>query len=160
ESRQRSSENIIYLLGRAVTGADDLTAEIRRCQRIVELHGNDPDQEVRTYCASQGERANRLASELAPLITRGLAQGSFVFRGSATAVQAVNTSLPDACRKYLGDAAQRIYDRCQEAPHRAETVLAEKFLRAAGANLRGVSSTTDPLSLVKIAGNQARIDTA
>jgi hypothetical protein len=161
ESRQRSSENVIYLLGRMPLEADDLTAEICRCQRIVELHGSDPDQEVRTWCSSQGERANRLiANDLAPLITRGLAQGSFVFRGSATAVQAVETSLADACRKHLGDAAERIYDRCQEAPHRGDTALAERFLRAASANLRSVATALDPLSLVKLAGTTARIDTA
>jgi hypothetical protein len=38
--------------------------------------------------------------------------------------------------------------------------LAEKFLRAAGANLRGVSSTLDPLSLVQITGSRPSIDTA
>jgi hypothetical protein len=160
ESRQRSSENTIYLLGRAAPAVHDLTAEIRRCQRIVELHQNDPDQEVRDYCAGQSERANRLISnDLAPLVIRSLAQGSFLFRGSATAVQSIDTSLPDACRKHLGEAAQRIFDRYQEAPVRVATELAEKFLRAAGANLRGVSSTIDPLSLVKIAGNKAQVDT-
>jgi hypothetical protein len=161
ESRQRSSENIIYLLGRAMPEVNDLTAEIRRCQRIVELHGNDPDQEVRTYCAGQSDRANRLiANELTPLVVRSLAQGSFLFRGSATAVQSIDPSLPDACRKHLGDAAQRIFERYQEAPVQAATDLAEKFLRAADANLRGVSSAIDPLALVKIASNKVQIDTA
>lgn len=161
ESRQRSSENVIYLLGRSAPETDDVTAEIRRCQRIVELHQNDPDQEVRDYCAGQSDRAARLiANDLAPLLTRSLGQGSFLFRGSATAVQSVDPSLADASRKHLVDAAQRIFERYQEAPVRVGTDLAEKFLRAAGANLRAVNSTIDPLSLVKITGNKAQIDTA
>ena len=41
--------------------ADDLAAEIYRCQRIAELHRNEPDQEVRDYCAGQLERAAKLA---------------------------------------------------------------------------------------------------
>jgi hypothetical protein len=161
ESRHKSSEHVIYLLGRAAPEFEELTAEIRRCQRIVELHQNDPDQEVRGYCTGQSERAAKLISErLAPLITRSLAQGSFLFRGSATAVQSIDPTLADACRKQLGDAATRIFERYQEAPVRAATDLAEKFLRAAGANLRAVNSALDPLSLVKIAGSNARIDTA
>jgi hypothetical protein len=161
ESWHKSSENVVYLLGRTAPNAEDLTAEIRRCQRIVELHQNDPGREVRDYCAGQSERVARLISDqLAPLVTRSLAQGSFLFRGSTTAVQSVDPTLADACRKHLGDAAQRIFDRYQEAPVRVSTDLAEKFLRAASANLRAVNSAMDPLSLVKISGNSTRIDTA
>jgi hypothetical protein len=161
ESRHKSSENIIYLLGRAAPEAEDLTSEIRRCQRIVELHQSDPDQEVRDYCAGQSERAARLINqELAPLMARSLAHGSFLFRGSSTAVQGIDPSLLDACRKHLGQAAERIFERYAEAPVRVATDLAEKFLRASGTNLRGVSSALDPLSLVRIAGNAPRIDTA
>jgi hypothetical protein len=36
ESRHRSSENTVYLLGRAAPEAEDLTVEIRRCQGIVQ----------------------------------------------------------------------------------------------------------------------------
>ena len=160
ESRHKSSEQIIYLLGRTVPEAQELVAEIYRCNRIVELHRNDPDQEVKEYCASQTERAARLAADLGPRLSRNLAQGSFVFRGSTTAVQTLDQSLIPACRKHLGDAAERIFDRYPEAPERAPTDLAEKFLRAAGANLRAVSSALDPLSLVQIAGASPKIDTA
>ena len=57
ESRQRSSLQAIYLLGRRVTEADEQIAEIYRCQRIVELHRGDPDQEIREYCNGQTDRA-------------------------------------------------------------------------------------------------------
>ena len=42
----------------------DLVTDIFRCERIAELYRNDPDQEVRDYCASQSERAVRLSREL------------------------------------------------------------------------------------------------
>jgi hypothetical protein len=160
ESRHSSSERVIYLLGRRVADAEDLRAEIYRCNRIVELYRNDPDQEVREYCASHTERAVRLADDLGKRLSRSLAQGSFVFRGSSTAVDTLGQSLLPACSKHLSDAAEQIFDRYSEAPFRASTDLAEKFLRAAGANLCAVSSALDPLSLVRIAGASPSIDTA
>ena len=45
----------------------------------------------------------------------------------------------------LKTVADRVYERYNEAPHRAQTVLAEKFLKA---GLSGATSETDPLGLV------------
>ena len=160
ESRHKSSEHVIYLLGRTVTDAQEGVAEIYRYNRIVELHRNDPDQEVREYCTSQTERASRLATDLAQRLSSNLAHGSFVFRGSSTAVQSLDQSFLTACKKHLGDAAERVFDRYPEAPVRAPTDLAEKFMRAAGANLRAVSSALDPLSLVHITGSSPSINTS
>jgi hypothetical protein len=160
DSRQRSSEHTIYLLGRTAPDAQNLVNEIFRCQRIVDIHRGDPDQEVKEYCNGQTERAARLTNELAGLVRRSLAEGSFVFRGSATAVDSLDQTLAGAAKKYLADAAGQIFDRYHEAPERAPTDLAEKFLRAASANLRSVSSQLDPLGLVKVSGTSASIDTA
>ena len=157
ESRHKSSENIIYLIARRSPEADDLVAEICRCQRIVELHRNDPDQEVKEYCQSQTDRASRLASELGQKIVRGLIQGSFVFRGKVTAVDSLDQSLLAACKEHLGECAERVFDRYQEAPERAGTDLAEKFLRTP--NLRAVTSQIDPLGLVQVAGGSSTIKT-
>jgi len=156
ESRHTSSESSIYLLARRSPEADDLVTEICRCQRIVDLHRHDPDQEVKEYCQSQTDRASRLASELIQRIVRGLTQGSFVFRGRVTAVDSLDQSLPASCRKHLSEAAERVFDRYQEAPERVGTDLAEKFLRAP---LRAVTSQIDPLSLVQVAGGTPRIKT-
>jgi hypothetical protein len=157
ESRHKSSENSIYLLARRSPEADDLVAEICRCQRIVELHRHDPDQEVKEYCQSQTERASRLASELGQKIARSLTQGSFVFRGKVSAVESLDQSLLAACKKHLTEAAERVFDRYQEAPERVGTDLAEKFLRAP--NLRAVTSQIDPLGLVQVAGGNPTIKT-
>jgi hypothetical protein len=157
ESRHRSSENTIFLLARRSAENDELVAEICRSQRIVELHRNDPDQEVKEYCQSQTERAGRYVKELSQKISRGLVQGSFVFRGRVTAVDSLDQSLATACRKHLAEVAERVFDRYQEAPERAETALAEKFLRIP--NLRAVTSQIDPLGLVQVTGGTPSIRT-
>ncbi|MCK1328617.1 BREX system P-loop protein BrxC [Bradyrhizobium sp. CW9] len=157
ESIHRSSENSIYLLARRSGETDDLVADICRCERIVELHRNDPDQEVKEYCQSQMDRASRLNSELIKKIARSLTQGSFVFRGKVTAVDSLDQSLATACKKHLAEAAERVFDRYPEAAERAATDLAEKFLRAP--NLRAVSSALDPLGLVQVSGGSPSIKT-
>lgn len=157
ESRHKSSESAIYLLARRSPEADDLVAEICRCQRIAELHRHDPDQEVKEYCQSQIDRASRLTSELAQKTVRGLTNGSFIFRGKVTAVDSLDPSLLSACRKHLAEAAERVFDRYQEAPERVGTDLAERFLRAP--SLRAITSQTDPLGLVQVSGGQPTIKT-
>ena len=64
ESRQ-NLKGRVFLLGRRVSEADEKIAEIYRCERIVELHRADPDQEIREYCNSQTERAARLLQNFA-----------------------------------------------------------------------------------------------
>ena len=150
ESRARANETTIYLLGRAAPEAADLVADIHRCQRIAELHRNDPDQEVREYCTSQSERAAKLLADLRGVLARSLSQGSFLFRGGATAVDSRDSDLGKAARAELADAAARIFDRYPEAPVRVDTTLAEKFLRQP--NLRAITSQLDPLGLVELSG--------
>lgn len=157
ESRHKSAENNIFLLARRSPETADLVAEMCRCQRIVELHRHDPDQEVKEYCQSQTDRASRLASELSQKIIRSLTQGSFVFRGKVTAVDSLDQNLLNACRKHLGDVAGCVFDRYQEAPERVGTDLAEKFLKVP--NLRAVTSQIDPLGLVQVVGGNPSIRT-
>jgi hypothetical protein len=159
ESRQRSAEGTIYLLGRSPQEAMNLAGEIYRCNRIVEIYRNDPDQEVKEYCASQTDRAARLSNDLVHLITRDLARGSFVFRGAVTAVESIDQNLQTACKQFLGDVAEQVYDRYTEAPERVDTGLPEKFLRAANANLKSVTSQIDPMGLVQISGGTPSVQT-
>ncbi len=154
ESRQRNTENTIFLLGRSPQEAMNLAGEVYRCTRIVEIYRNDPDQEVKEYCSSQTDRAARLSTELVNLITRDLARGSFVFRGAVSAVESIDQNLQAACKKYLGDVAEQVYDRHTEAPERVDTGLPEKFLRAADANLKSITSQIDPMGLVQISGGK------
>jgi hypothetical protein len=57
DSRSRAGRNTIGLLTRYNPELDELANEIYRCQRIAELHRNEPDQEVRDYCSGQLDRA-------------------------------------------------------------------------------------------------------
>src|SRR5690606_16319371 len=126
---------------------DNLAGEIYRCRRIVELHRNEPDQEVKDYCAGQLDRAARLTTELQSKIKQTLQAGSFVFRGQTTAVSALDTDLLEASKKLLSDVAAQVFDRYVEAPVRVTTDVAEKFLKVA--NPAAITSALDPLSLVQ-----------
>lgn len=153
ESRSRTGRNAIGLLARTSPDLDDLANEIYRSQRIAELHRNEPDQEVRDYCAGQLDRAAKLAAQLQSKIKQTLQGGSFVFRGQATAVTTLNVDLLEATKKLLGDVAEQVYDRYAEAPVRAATDCAEKFLKVA--NPSAISSALDPLGLVQTVAGRA-----
>lgn len=157
ESRHKSSENVIYLLGRNSSEADDLVREVYRSQRIAELHRNDPDQEIKEYCTSQTDRGARLLGELQHRIRRSLSQGSFLFRGQTTAVDSLAQGVLDASKKHLSKAAEQVFDRYTEAPERVDTAVAEKFLRTQ--NLAAITSQLDPLSLVQITSGKPTIRT-
>src|SRR5690606_32778339 len=64
DSRSRSGRNLVGLLARTNPELDDLAGEIYRCQRIAELHRNEPDQEIKDYCSSQLDRAAKLSTQL------------------------------------------------------------------------------------------------
>jgi len=95
--------------------------------------------------------------ELEHLLKRCFEQGSFVFRGQTTAVESIAPDVCDAAKKHLVDVAQQVFDRYDEAPVRAETSLAEKFLRTD--NLKAVTSSIDPLGLVSVSSGTPSIDT-
>jgi len=157
DSRSRSGQNVIGLLARANPELDDLANEIYRCQRIAELHRNEPDQEVKDYCAGQMERAAKLATLLQSKIKQTLQSGSFVFRGQATAVSALDTDLLEAAKKLLADVAEQVFDRYVEAPVRVATDNAEKFLKVA--NPAAIGSTLDSLGLVQTVAGRANFKT-
>ena len=146
DSREKANQSTIYLLGRKSPDVDDLLANIYRCDEIARRHRNDADKEVKEYCNAEVDRAQtKLVPELQRILKRALQAGSFIFRGTNTAVDTFSQDLLESNKKHLKDVADRVYERYNEAPHRAQTVLAEKFLKA---GLSGASSETDPLGLV------------
>lgn len=153
DSRSRSGRNVIGLLTKYNLELDELANEIYRCQRIAELHRNEPDQEVKDYCAGQLDRAVKMATQLQSKIKQNLQSGSFVFRGQATAVTALDADLLEAAKKLLVDVADQVFDRYAEAPVRAATDIAEKFLKVA--NPAAISSSLDPLGLVQTVAGRA-----
>jgi hypothetical protein len=157
ESRQKSAQNTIFLLGRHSPEIDDKLVEVYRCREIANRYRTDPDQEVKEYCAGQADRAARIAADLERLLKRLLAQGSFIFRGQQTAVDSLGQDVAEAAKRHLAEVAAQVYDRYVEAPVRPETSLAEKFLRAG--NLKAVTAAIDPLGLVQVSGGTPRIRT-
>jgi hypothetical protein len=157
ESRQNSSKFNIYLIGRTTPEMDELTADIHRCREIANRYRSDPDQEIREYCNGQADRAEHLSTKLRTQIQRSLLQGSFVFRGQVVAVDTLASDVLDAARKHLSEVAEQVFDRYSEAPVRAGTDLAEKFLRVG--NLTGITSAIDPLNLVQTQGGRHSIRT-
>jgi hypothetical protein len=155
ESRQRANQQTIFLLGRTPADIETRLGEIYRCREIANLHGRDPDQEVKEYCRAQLDRAERLTAELQGLLRRALSQGSFIFRGQDTAVESLDSDLLQAARKHLAGVAEQVFGRYSEAPVRAETGLAERFLRMG--NLRAVTAALDPLGLVDVSGSAPSI---
>jgi len=146
DSREKSNQNTIYLLGRKSPEVDELLANIYRCEEIARRNRNDADKEVKEYCNAEVDRAQtKLVPELQRILKRSLQSGSFVFRGTKTAVDTFAQDLLESNKKHLKNVAERVYERYAEAPHRAQTVLAEKFLKA---GLSGATTETDPLGLV------------
>jgi hypothetical protein len=153
DSRSRAGRNLIGLLARSQADLDDLAVEIYRCQRIAELHRNEPDQEVRDYCTGQLDRATKLATQLQSKIKQTLQAGSFVFRGQATAISALGVDLLESAKKLLSDVADQVFDRYVEAPVRASTDTAEKFLKVP--NPSAIGTSLDPLGLVQTIAGRA-----
>jgi hypothetical protein len=157
DSRSRAGRNIIGLLTRSDPELDDLSNEIYRCQRIAELHRNEPDQEVKDYCTGQLDRAAKLATQLQSKIKKTLQAGSFVFRGEATAVSVLDPNLLESTKKLLLHVADQVFDRYVEAPVRADTDTAEKLLKVA--NPVAIGSSLDPLGLVQTVAGRASFKT-
>lgn len=149
DSRQRLSQFTIFLLGRTAPETEDRVAEIYRCREICQRYRTDPDQEIKDYCTAQSSRADTLSNDLKRLLTHSLGGGSFIFRGQATSVDTLDSSVLDASKKYLSSAAAEVFDRYSEAPVRVETALPERFLRI-GSNMTAITSELDPLGLVRV----------
>jgi hypothetical protein len=159
ESREKSNQNTIFLLGRTSAEVEELRNEIYRCLEIVTKYGKEPDQEVKEYCSAQSGRAETLRrTQLIPKIKQSLGHGSFVFRGEATAVAALDQDVLESAKKHLAKVAGQVFERYAEAPARAETSVAEKFLRLG--NLAGVTGAVDPLGFVEMVGGTPTIKTS
>jgi hypothetical protein len=150
ESRARSSQYTIHLLGKEDPEVNDKLAVMYRCREICNRYRNDPDQEVKEYCVAQSDRSTKLANKLQHIIKRCLAKGSFLFRGKSTAVDNLDQDLLESCKKHLASVAPQVFDKNAEAPVRVDTALAEKFLKAG--NLSAITSQIDPLDLVQTIG--------
>jgi hypothetical protein len=99
---------------------------------------------------------SRSSAELERKLGASLLQGSFVAQGSFKAVATCGGNLGDAAKEFLSTCAEKVFDRYSEAPHQADSALAEKFLTTP---LDRITSREDPLGLVTRAGGKTQIKT-
>lgn len=156
DSRQRTAQHTIFLLGRTDGEIEALVGEIYRSREIAQRYRNDLDSEVKEYRTGQLDRATRLAGELEHKLRRSLSQGSLIFRGETTAVDSLGSDVVDALKKYLAGVAEQVFERYGEAPVRVDTDVAEKLLRLG--SLRGVTAALDPLGLVRTNAGAPSVD--
>lgn len=156
DSRERSGQNTIYLIGNTDFRIDELVAEIYRSQQIADQYRNEPDPEIREYINSQRDRQDVEKQKLQHHLKQTLAQGAFVFRGQDTAVSFYDGDLPSAARKILTQVAEEVFSRFSEAPIRVETSLAEKFLKI---EPKSLTAATDPLTLFISSAGTPKFDT-
>ena len=153
-SRERTNAATFFLVAANDPAIEALVGEIYRSQRIVEVHRNTPEQEVRDYCNGQTEQAEKWKQELAAKIRQMLIQGAFVFRGQVTAASAHAQDILEAAKRELTNVAGQVFDRYAEAAAQVNTDVAERFLRAS--NPAQITSVIDPLGLVHVVNGQHR----
>ena len=157
ESRLPAYRYTIFLIGKKESEIEDKIAEIYRCKEICNRYRNEPDQEVKEYCSAQMDRSVKLSGELGHAVKRCLSKGVLIYKGQATAVDTLDKNVVNACKKNLLDVANQVFDRYAEAPHRADTTLAERFLKIE--NLAAITIKIDPLGLVQRQGGKPSIQT-
>jgi len=157
ESQQKSSANVIFLLGHEDKEIDDIVLDIYRCREIYKQHKNKAaDKEVEEYLRAQYQRGDIREKELSHRLKNTLVTGSFIFRGKPKAVSELDAEVAESARKYLETVAIEVFHKYAEAPVQADSATAERFLKTE--KLNKISSKDDPLTLVKKSGNSSVID--
>jgi len=156
DSRAPTNKNVIYLIGEESPVVRDLIVRIYRCEEIHRRHRTEAaEKEVSQYIIAQKSRSQLLRGDLDTALQNAFLKGSFLFRGTITAVSHRGTELRHACNGHLGLVALDIFPLYKHAPQNLETNVAEKLLLAP--DLSVIPSTTDPLGIVEKAGNSTKI---
>lgn len=156
DSRAKRERATLFMLGRTDAEAEQLAVTLVRCQKFLDHHRTASDPETQEFVRIIDERMNRTAAELERKLSAALLAGSFVAHGGHQSVSECGTDVLEAAKAYLGVAASRVFDRYAEAPHQADSALAEKFLKTP---LDRIPTAEDPLSLVIRPGGRAQIRT-
>lgn len=147
DSTQPPEKKTIFLVGEEPHALQQQLEEIYRCDQIYSIYRNKTvEKEVTDYLNGQQDRAKNLRTTLTKDLRESLQQGSFIFQGRPTAVASRGSSLDEASKKQLENAAAVIFDKYKEAPVQAESSLAERFLKTE--RLDRIESRNDPLGLV------------
>lgn len=156
DSRSSREKTNIYWLGRTDPEADQLAITLVKCRKFLDLHRTTSDPETQEFVRIVDERLQRTSDNLERKLNASLLAGSFVAHGAHRSATECGADLLEAAKGFLADAAGRVFDRYVEAPHQADSGLAEKFLKT---QLDRVTTNEDPLTLVSRAGGRAQIKT-
>jgi hypothetical protein len=154
DSRERTERATVFLLGRTDPEVDPLTATLVRCTRFLEKYRAAGDPDTQEFVKVVAERRERSLRDLEARVKAALKNGSFLFQGEQRPVAEVHLDLTEACKLFLAEVAERVFDRYSEAPVQVDSNVAEKFLRTP---LDRATRTEDPLELVTRQGGTARI---
>lgn len=152
-SRERSS---IFLLGRSDPNADQVAITMVRCRKFLDQHRTASDPETQEFVRIIDERLNKSSTELEGKLQTALFAGSFVAHGTHQPVSELGAEVLEAAKAFLTNIAGQVFDRYAEAPHQAESGLAEKFLKTP---LDRITTNEDPLNIVSRVGGRAQIKT-
>jgi hypothetical protein len=154
DSRSTRDRATMYLLGRADSEADQIAVTLVRCRKFLTDYRTASDPETQEFVRIVDDRLTRAAAELERKLQAALVAGSFVAQGAHKPVSECGVDVLGAAKTFLEAAAARVFDRYNEAPHQADSGLAEKFLKTP---LDRITSNEDPLGLVSRAGGRAQI---
>jgi hypothetical protein len=158
DSRVPANRNVLYLLGEDTREIRDTITRIYRCEEIHRRHRTEAaEKEVSQYIIAQKSRAEVLKRNLDTILQNAFLKGSFVFRGTNTAVATRGTELRQACNGQLAHVAAEVFPSYKQAPQNLDANIAEKLLLAP--DLSVVPSATDPLGIVDKAGAATKIRT-
>ncbi len=156
DSRTPANRNILYLVGEDSHSIRDIITRIYRCEEIHRRHRTEAaEKEVSQFILAQKTRADQLKRDLDTALQNAFLKGSFVFRGTSTAVSARGTELRHACNSQLAHVAAEVFPSYKHAPQNLDTHTAETLLLAP--DLSVIASSVDPLGIVEKAGNATKI---
>jgi hypothetical protein len=156
DSRVPVNRNTLYLLGEDTREIRDIITRIYRCEEIHRRHRTEAaEKEVSQFIIAQKSRAEILKRDLDTILQNAFLKGTFVFRGTNTAVATRGTELRQACNAHLTHVAADVFFSYKQAPQNLDSNIAEKLLLTPDLSL--VPSATDPLGIVDKAGAATRI---
>lgn len=156
DSRVPSNRNVLFMLGEDSHEIRDTITRIYRCEEIHRRHRTEAaEKEVSQFIIAQKTRAEQLKRNLDTILQNSFLKGSFVFRGTNTAVATRGTELRHACNSQLSHVATEVFPSYKQASQNLDSNIAEKLLLAP--DLSVIPSGTDPLGIVDKAGAATKI---
>ena len=155
ESNSRNNANQIFISLISPNNLDSIVDDCLRSKFMHEKHISAVEPEIREYAESQLDKAEREFSEIVREFKNALFAGSFFFRGLSSPVSSSGDNLATCCSHYLGEAAEKVFDKYAIANFTTRPEIPEKFLLA---KLNEITDAIDPLQLRELDTGTPRIN--